>query len=186
VDGSVESVRVTCAGTVEDSHPIALAAVRGVLEHMLDSRLNFVNTAAVADERGIAFTYAYKSGEVGYANLVRVEVATDQGKSSIAGSVFGSHGKSHPRVVEIDGYHLELQPEGVMLFIRNRDEPGVLGRVGTALGSYGINIGQALLNRERSAEHAYLVVKVDSAPDEGQLKALAGLEGIMSIRKVVL
>ncbi len=186
VDGSVESVRVTCAGAVEDPYLIALAAVRGILEHMLDSRLNFVNTAAVAGERGIAFTHAYESGEVGYANLVRVEVDTDRGQTSMAGSVFGSHGKSHPRVVEIEGYHLELQPEGVMLFIRNRDEPGVLGRVGTALGSYGINIGQALLNRERSAEHAYLVVKVDSAPDEGQLKALAGLEGIVSVRKVVL
>ena len=186
VDGSVEAVRVTCAGAVEDPYPIALAAVRGVLEHMLDSRLNFVNTAAVAGERGIAFTHAYESGEVGYANLVRVEVDTDRGKTSMAGSVFGSHGKSHPRVVEIEGYHLELQPEGVMLFIRNRDEPGVLGRVGTALGGYGINIGQALLNRERSAEHAYLVVKVDSAPDEGVLKALAGLEGIVSVRKVVL
>ena len=186
VDGSVESVRVTCAGTVEDSHPIALAAVRGVLEHMLDSRLNFVNTAAVAGERGIAFTHAYESGEVGYANLVRVEVTTDQGEKSMAGSVFGTHGRGHPRIVEIEGYHLELQPEGVMLFIRNRDEPGVLGRVSIALGGYGINIGQALLNRERSAEQAYLVVKVDSAPDEGQIKALAGLEGIMSVRKVVL
>jgi len=186
VDGSVEAVRVTCAGAVEDPYPIALAAVRGVMEHMLDSRLNFVNTAAVAGERGIAFTHAYESGEMGYANLVRVEVDTDRGQTSMAGSVFGSHGKSHPRVVEIEGYHLELQPEGVMLFIRNRDEPGVLGRVGTALGSYGINIGQALLNRERSAEHAYLVVKVDSAPDEEQLKALAGVEGIVSVRKVVL
>jgi len=183
VEGSVESVRVTCAGTVEETHPVALAALRGVMEHMLDSRLNFVNTGAVAKERGIAFTHAYESGEVGYANLMRVEVVTEQGTKSMAGSVFGTH---HPRIVEIEGYHLELRPEGVMLFIRNRDLPGVLGRVGTALGDYGINIGEVLLNRERSAEHAYLVVKVDSAPDEGQLKALAGLEGIMSVRKVVL
>jgi D-3-phosphoglycerate dehydrogenase len=183
VDGSVESVKVTCAGSVEDPHPVALAALRGVLEHMLDSRLNFVNTGAVAQERGIAFSHAYESAEVGYANLVSVEVVTDQGETSMAGSVFGHQ---HPRVVEIEGYHLELRPEGVMLFIRNRDEPGVLGRVGSTLGDFGINIGEALLNRERSAEHAYLVVKVDTAPDEKQLQTLAELKGIMSVRKVVL
>ncbi|UCH09558.1 MAG: ACT domain-containing protein, partial [Fidelibacterota bacterium] len=183
VDGSVESVKVTCAGSVEDPHPVALAALRGVLEHMLDTRLNFVNTGAVAQERGIAFTHAFESGDTGYANLVRVEVTTDQGASSMAGSVFGKH---HARVVEIEGYHLELQPEGVMLFIRNRDVPGVLGSVGSTLGDFGINIGEALLNRERSAEHAYLVVKVDSAPDEDQLQALVALEGIMSVRKAVL
>ncbi len=187
VDGSIESVQVTCSGAVEDSHPIALAAVRGVLEHMLDSRLNFVNTSAVAKERGITFTHAYESGVVGYANLIRVEITTDKGNSSIAGSVFGTLGKSHPRVVQIEGYHLELHPEGVMLFIRNRDEPGVLGRVGTALGGYGINIGEALLNRERSTNKiAYLVVKVDSAPNEEQLRGLSKLEGIESVRKVVL
>ncbi|MFB0516237.1 MAG: phosphoglycerate dehydrogenase, partial [Candidatus Neomarinimicrobiota bacterium] len=183
VEGSVMAVQVTCSGTIEDSHPVALAALRGVLEHMLDTRLNFVNTAAVARERGITFTHAFKSAEVGYANLVRVEVTTDRVQKSMAGSVFGAQ---HPRIVEIEGYHLELQPEGVMLFIRNRDEPGVLGRIGTTLGGFGINIGEALLNREHSAEHAYLVIKVDSAPDDEQLQALAELEGIMSVKKAVL
>jgi D-3-phosphoglycerate dehydrogenase len=183
VDGSVTTVQVTCAGNIEETHPIALAALRGVMEHMLDTRLNFVNTGAVAKERGIAFSDTFDSGEVGYMNLVRVEVETDQGHASMSGSVFGKH---HSRVVMIDGYHLELKPEGVMLFIRNQDVPGVLGSVGSTLGSFGINIGEALLNRERTDQDAYLVVKVDSAPDDAQLEAIAALDGITSVRKVVL
>ena len=183
VEGSVTNVQVACAGNIEETHPIALAALRGVMEHMLDTRLNFVNTGAVAKERGIAYSDTYDTGEVGYANLIQVEVKTEKGQASMAGSVFG---KQHARVVQIDGYHLELKPEGVMLFIRNRDVPGVLGSVGSALGGFGINIGEALLNRERSAQDAYLVVKVDSAPDDDQLQAIETLEGIISVRKVVL
>ena len=183
VEGSVEAVRVTCSGTVEDPHPIALAALKGLLEPMLDTRLNFVNTAAVARERGIAFTHSYESADAGYANLVRVEVQTDQGEKSMAGSVFGAH---HLRIVEIEGYHLELRPEGVMLFIRNRDAPGVLGLIGTALGDFQVNIGEALLSRERSAEDAYLVIKLDSAPSTKQLATLATLEGILSVKQVQL
>ena len=182
-EGSIQAVRVTCSGSLEEPHPIALAALRGLLESVLDSRLNYVNAAAVARERGIGVTHSYASAEAGYANLVRVEVETSQGLKSMAGSVFGAH---HQRIVEIEGYHLELRPEGVMLFIRNRDAPGVLGRIGTALGGYRVNIGEALLSRERSAEGAYLVIKLDSAPTVDQLAALAGLEGIMSVKQVKL
>ncbi len=182
-DGAIKQVAVTCYGTLEDSHPLALAALLGLLEGVLDTRLNYVNTAAVAKERGITLTHGCDSTDVGYANLVRVAVKTTGGETTMAGSVFG---RGHRRVVEIDGNHLELNPEGVMLFIRNRDVPGVLGRIGTTLGGLGINIGEALLSRERTVEKAYLVVKVDSEPDRKQLDALVALEGILSVRKVVL
>ncbi len=183
VDGPFKQVTVACSGSLEDSLAIALAALRGLLEGVLDTRLNYVNTAAVAKERGITLSHGCDSTDVGYANLVRVTVLTTEKETSMAGSVFG---RGHRRVVEIDGNHLDLNPEGVMLFIRNRDLPGVLGRVGTTLGGFGINIGEALLSRERTAEKAYLVVKVDSEPDQKQLGALVALEGILSVRKVIL
>ena len=183
IDGSVKSVEVRCFGSVEDSHPVAMAAVRGLLENILDSRLNFVNTGAVAKERGIDIIQGYESKEVGYANLVKVAVTTDQGEKTMAGSVFANR---HLRIVEIEGHHLELRPEGVMLFIRNQDEPGVLGRISSALGAYGVNIGEVLLSREGGAGQAYLVVKVDNEPDSQQLDDLARLDGIISVRKVRL
>lgn len=183
IDGSVKSVEVRCFGSVEDSHLMALAVVRGLLENILDSRLNFVNAGAVAKERGIDITQGYESKEVGYANLVKVAVTTDQGEKTMAGSVFANR---HPRIVEIEGHHLELRPEGIMLFIRNRDEPGVLGRISSALGTYGVNIGEVLLSREGGADQAYLVVKVDNEPDNRQLDDLSRVEGILSVRKVRL
>ncbi len=181
--GSISAVGVTCSGTLTESYPISLAALSGLLSGILDTRLNFINVSAIADERGIAVTNSYDSGETGYANLVRIEVHTTEGEIAMAGSVFGHE---HPRVVEIDGYHLELNPEGVMLFITNRDVPGVLGQIGTSLGASGINIGECLLSRERSIDNAYLVIKVDEKPARRDLDALLQLKGILSVRKVCL
>jgi len=183
IDGSVKKVQVQCFGSLEEAAPVALAAVRGVLEHMLDTRLNFVNTAAVAQERGIEVVHGYDSRNVGYDNLIRVEVAGAGGVKSIAGSVFANR---HPRIVEIENNHLELLPEGVMLFIRNKDVPGVLGRISTALGSADVNIGEALLSRGGDNGMAYLVVKVDKELTDEELARLAQLEGIISVRKVSL
>ena len=180
-DGAIKEIEVTCTGQLEHPDLLALAAVRGVLEQILDTRLNFVNTAAVAQERGIRFTSSVDTGERGYANLLRVVLTTDKEVRSMAGSVFGGR---HPRIVEIEGYHLELNPEGVMLFIRNRDAPGVLGRITTALGNAGVNIGEALLSRERKTDQAYLVIKVDNDPPADALAGLKDVDGILSIQKV--
>ncbi len=184
VEGSLQSVKVECFGTAEEPEIITLATVLGLLEQVLDVRVNYVNAAAVAKERGIQLTHSYGAEHGGgYANLMKITISTDKGTMSMSGSVFGGH---YPRVVSIDEHHLELNPEGVMLFIRNRDIPGVLGTIGTTLGHFSINIGEALLSRERSKEDAYLVVKVDSVPDEAQLDILASLDGITSVKKVVV
>ena len=181
--GQIRQIDVTCSGEIESPELVALAAVRGVLEQFLDTRLNFVNTGAVARERGVRFTHKVDSAAGGYANQVLVALTTDSELRSMVGSVFGGQ---HPRIVEIEGYHLELNPEGVMLFIRNHDAPGVLGRIGTAMGEAGVNIGEALLSRERNAADAYLVIKVDTDPSEEILAALKELKDIISIQKVKL
>lgn len=182
-DGNIRKIEVTCQGQVDNPELMALSAVRGVLDQILDSRLNFVNTAAVAQERGIGFTYSIDTAEGNYANLIRVDVTTGDGVRSMAGSIFG---RRHARIVEIDGYHLELNPEGVMLFIRNRDAPGVLGRIGTVMGNAQVNIGEALLSRGRKSGDAYLVVKVDTDPPENVLRELGEIDGIIAIQKVMI
>ena len=182
-EGQIKQIDVTCSETIESPELVALSAVKGVLAMILDRRLNFVNIGAVAKERGVRITHKVDSNAAGYANQVVVELTTDSAMRSMVGSVFGGQ---HARIVEIEGYHLELNPEGVMLFIRNHDAPGVLGRVGTALGAAGINIGEALLSREAHAAEAYLVIKVDTDPPQETLSRLQDLEGIISIAKVKL
>ena len=83
---------------------------------------------------------------------------TADGEYSISGSVFS---EKHPRIVNIMGYSIDVFPEGVMLFMRNKDVPGVIGKIGTLLGDNGINIASYILSREIRDESAYSIVKVD-------------------------
>src|SRR5256886_12621205 len=100
--------------------------------------LSFVNALLIAEERGIQ--HAGKTGmpEPGFETTVGVKLATANTRVRVAGALVGN---SHGRVVRIDDYHVDVAPEGWMLVIRNRDVPGVIGRVGTLLGQAGVNIG---------------------------------------------
>ena len=99
------------------------------------------------------------------------------------GSVFGDN---HFRIVDIMGYELDVNPEGDMLFMKNKDVPGVIGRVGTILGEAGVNIGEYLLSRTSQNETAYAVVKLDSSLDKDILESLNKLDEIMNIHQLHL
>src|SRR5437867_3580700 len=100
----------------------------------------------------------------------------------LAGSVLGNE---HGRVIRIDDYHVDVAPEGWMLVIRNRDVPGVIGRVGTLLGSAGINIGSYHQARVAFPGHdALAAITVDQPLTNGVLDALAKLSDIALVRLV--
>src|SRR5207237_551437 len=98
-------------------------------------RVSLGNGLVIGEERGIQ--HARKTGmpEPGFETTVGVKLATANTRVRVAGALVGN---SHGRVVRIDDYHVDVAPEGWMLVIRNRDVPGVIGRVGTLLGQAGI------------------------------------------------
>jgi len=100
----------------------------------------------------------------------------------VAGSVLGNE---HGRVIRIDDYHVDVAPEGWMLVIRNRDVPGVIGRVGTLLGGAGINIGSYHQARVAFPGHdALAAITVDQPLTNGVLDALAKVADIQLVRLV--
>jgi hypothetical protein len=101
--------------------------------------------------------------ETGFETSIGVKVDTARGRVRVTGALIGG---SHGRVIRIDDYHVDVIPDGWMLVIRNRDVPGVIGRVGSALGSAGINIASYHQAR-RSSQSA----------DGGPADALAAING---------
>src|SRR2546422_4578147 len=99
--------------------------------------VSLVNALLIAEERGIQHARKTGTPEPGFETTVGVKLATAQGRARVAGALVGD---SHGRVIRIDEYHVDVAPEGWMIVIRNRDVPGVIGRVGTLLGQAGINI----------------------------------------------
>ena len=90
------------------------------------------------------------------------------------------------RITEIDGFHLEARPEGHLLVMRNRDVPGVIGKVGTILGEGGVNISRFHLGRRERGGEAMAVIEVDAPLSRDTLQSLRALEQVISAQPIEL
>jgi D-3-phosphoglycerate dehydrogenase len=118
-----------------------------------------------------------------YTHLIKVEYESAQGKRVAAGTVFGN---SHPRIVRVDEYYLEILPEGNLLFYRNIDRPGMLASVGATLATAGINIAGLALGRDNPGERAVTIINIDSPIPPSVLKNLEKIEGVFEVKQVRL
>ena len=144
--------------------------------------VSLVNALMIAGERGIAV--ARKSGAAlpGFETTVGVRVETPQGRTSVVGALVGS---GHGRVIGIDDFQVDVVPEGWLLVIRNRDVPGVIGRVGTVLGGAHINIGSYhQARRSGPGDGALAAITVDQALTNGVLDELQKMPDILQVRLV--
>ncbi|WP_339442705.1 ACT domain-containing protein, partial [Pseudomonas proteolytica] len=147
----------------------------GFLRTQTDT-VNMVNAPLLAKERGIEVREVRTEREGDYHTLLRVSVKTDAGERSVAGTLFGD---SAPRVVELFGIKVEADLAGHMLYVVNEDAPGFIGRLGTLLGTAGVNIGTFHLGRRSAGGEAVLLLSIDDAvtPDLlAQIRALPGVK----------
>jgi D-3-phosphoglycerate dehydrogenase len=184
VDGRVREIAIEFAGDFpRDPDPIATAVTKGFLEPILNEPPNYVNAAAIARERDIRIAKTTASRGRGYTSWVEVTARSDEGETRVAGSVLAGV----PRIVEIDGYPIEIKPEGAMLICTNVDRPGAVGKVGTVLGDAGVNIVGMQLSRVAEDGRAMFALTLDQAPEEQVLDVLRALSDvILSLRLVRL
>ena len=180
-ESPVKSVSVECFGSIEDSKPIALSFLIGLFHDMTDNRINFVNAGVIAEERGISFSHSLNTESVSFSNLIVAHVTTENGTIEVAGSVFGD---KHPRIVDIMGYEVDVRPEGNMLFVQNKDVPGVIGKIGMMLGEGKVNIAQYLLSRTDNSDTAYSVIKVDGQIDKKLLDKLSSIDDVLDVKQL--
>lgn len=176
------SIRYSGEVAAGDVRPITQAVLTGLLSGV-SARVNQVNASLIAEERGLRVTESKDLSAQDFASLIEVTVRNDKGESRVAGSIFG---KADQRIVGIDSYRLEALPEGHMLLILNHDQPGVVGHVGSFLGSHNVNIAQLYLSRNRAGGTALSVYQVDSALDTATLNHLAALEHVLSVKQIRL
>jgi len=177
----IKNINVTCYGTAEDSKSILTVLLKSILHGIVDTRINMINADYIAKERGVLSSHSYKNEDVPFLNLIKCEIETEEGVLEISGSVFD---KNHIRVVNIMGFNIDLNPEGNMLFVINKDTPGVVGKIGSLLGKYKINIASYLLGRVVESKNAYGVIKLDAPLDDDTLRNLRKLEEIVKLWQV--
>jgi D-3-phosphoglycerate dehydrogenase len=179
LEGSLKEVQVALWDVDETLHkPIGVAAVKGVLSRYHGDSVNYVNAERVARDRGLKVVRSIHSEAADYPHLVKVRLAVDGAAVEVAGVLF--HDRD-PRVVELGGYQLEFQPKGRLLLVRNRDVPGVVGKVGTALGDAGVNIAEIHLSRRPGSAEALAVVRLDQDVPAAVLDALRKLPEVKRV-----
>jgi D-3-phosphoglycerate dehydrogenase len=188
VDKPVSEVRIEYAGEIVDidAAPVTRAFLSGLLRDV-SARVNVVNAFLIADERGIKVTTTYVRTTGDTTPAIHTEILAGGARQSLAGTLFGYGGDTREgRITEIDGFHLEATPQGHMLVMRNRDVPGVIGRVGTILGEGGVNISRFHLGRRERGGEAMAVIEVDAPLSKETLASLRSLEQVTSAQPIEL
>jgi D-3-phosphoglycerate dehydrogenase len=182
-EGAVRGVEVAYGGRDDSApRPVQVSAVQGLLGGLGVEPVSMVNALLLAEERAMRVSLRTSAAEAGFETTVAVTVDTPKGSVRVAGALVGD---SHGRVIRIDDFDVDVAPEGWMLVVRNRDVPGVIGRVGTALGSAGINIGSYhQARRARPGERALAAITVDEPPTNGVLDELRRVPDIQDVRLV--
>jgi len=203
---SFSRIRIRYAGEAAElgSHVVRSAILSGILNCVLSEKVNLVNAPAVAAERGLVVEETTRRRERGFPNTVEVAVA-DGGRGG-AGNEKGARENDRdkndrelsaegtvvsdgsPRILSFDGIGLEAPLEGTLLLVRNRDVPGVIGQIGTALGNLGVNIATFALGR-RSPVHgaeAVAMVRLDGAVNESVAEKIRAIPSITEARLIRL
>lgn len=180
-NGRVRELEIEFAGDFGiDPDPIATAVIKGSLEPYLNEPPTYVNAPSLAKDRDVRVSRATAVEDRGYTTHVLVTATTSEGKTRVGGTVLA--GK--PRITSIDGYPLEIRPEGTMLVCTNFDRPGAVGKVGTVLGEAGVNINSMQLARLGQEGLAMFVLTVDQAPTDGVVDVLRGMNDVIHSLRV--
>ena len=177
--GQFESIEIEYLGEIaaHDVTPLRAAVIRGLLTPISEENVTLVNAGIIAEQRGLRITERKGPYEGIYKDLIRVHLTTTGGKTTVSSTVAqdGAH------LVEINDFWVDVAPgEGYLLLAENVDRPGMIGRIGTFLGSKDINISSMRVGREKVRGRALMVLGLDDNLDEETLAELARIPNIFS------
>ena len=181
-----ERIRIRYAGEVAEvgTHLVRSAVLAGILNAVLDEKVNVVNAPAMAAARGLTVEEETRRREHGFPNTLEVSsLPKHHGNPGFAAEGTVLYDGS-PRVLAIDGISLESQLEGTILYLRNHDEPGVIGQVGGTLGRLGVNIATFALGRREATRGAEAVslVRLDGPVEDSILQEISRIKAITEAR----
>lgn len=183
--GGVLSVEVRYSGGADDGLKSLMASVLvGLLARALGAdRVNFVNATHLARSRGVRLSTTRSERQSDYSEFLRVKVKAEGRGTDVAAALLEGQ---HARLVRIEDYRVDVVPEGCLIVLRNRDVPGVIGKVGTILGAAGLNIAEYHQARRSQGGEALATVSVDGAVNTDVLASLTAMPEVIEARVVHL
>jgi D-3-phosphoglycerate dehydrogenase len=193
IKGRPEEIKITLVGKkFEDDvcertfdvpfsyQPYTVAALKGFLEVSLKETISYINASYFAKDRNITVSEIKTDVYRKYNDIVVLNIKTDQQELVIGGTVFSDN---VGRIIFIDDFRIDIIPAGTLLYFRNVDRPGVIGKVGTILGENGINIAGFELSRQKGG-NAMAFVSVDNKIPKPVIDKIIAIDGMIEAKVV--
>jgi len=184
--GRVESLNIRLQGELatNQSQPIVIAALKGLLSNALQERVNYVNASIEAKERGIHVIETRDASIKDYTGgSLYLTAKGSLGEHSVSGALLGD---TEIRITSVDEFPVNVPPNRYMLFTLHRDMPGIIGKIGSLLGSFNVNIASMQVGRKIVRGDAVMVLSIDDPLPEGILSEISKEPGIRDAYTVTL
>ena len=182
---AIRSIKITCSGKlIPYAESFGTFATLGMLKHSLGDSINYVNAVFVAKDRGINVSIDTKDSLSSvYKNLITIEITTLENTMSISGCVFD---EDKLRIIDINGFCIDIEPSGKIILFKNTDVPGVIGNVGNIMEKNNINIADFRLGRKKENGEALAIIIVDNHITDEVLSELKMINACISVSYAVI
>ncbi len=184
-DAPVVKIQVTYYGELAsvDTKMLTVSAMMGVLSNLTGERPNIINAETIAKEKGIQIVESKVEESQRYVNMISVSLHSDSTKREVRGTAFPG---AEPRLLGIDEFDLDMPLDGDFIMSIHTDVPGIIGRMGTMLGSKGVNIARMGLGRCEKGGKALMLISVDNQVTEATIKDLRAVKDFREVRSIEL
>lgn len=185
--GGIQEISIRYGGRINEwkTELVRNSAIQGILNQSIAEQVNVVNAAAIAQESGIRVSESKEpdNTKAKVIDFISLGLKTTTGEHHVHGAVLRAN---LLRLLGVDNIGIEVPLEGNLIYIRNRDVPGVVGKVGSLLGQHSVNIANFALGRIGPDADAMAVVQVDAPAPETVLQKLRELVEIQEVRAIQL
>jgi D-3-phosphoglycerate dehydrogenase len=183
--GRIDWLNVKLQGELANSNsqPIVVGAIKGLLSHALRERVNYVNASIEAKERGIRVIETRDASVCDYSGSLYLAARGTMGEHSVTGALLGN---GEIRITSLDEFPINVPPTNYMLFTLHRDMPGIIGKIGSLLGDFNVNIASMQVGRKIVRGDAVMALSLDDPLPEGILSEIIKVPGIRDAYTVKL
>ena len=182
-ESSIKGITIEyCGGVAElNVKPITAAAVASVLKWHMGEGINMVSAVPLAEQRGVKIATTTRGHDGAYENYIKLTVRTDAFERSVAGTVFSD---GRPRFIQVRDINMEFEVTPEMLFVRNSDKPGFIGKFGGLMGEAGVNIATLNLGRDKPGGDAICLVSVDEPVSDEVIAQVKALPQVIRVNRL--
>ncbi|WP_066067590.1 phosphoglycerate dehydrogenase [Neobacillus soli] len=159
----------------EDTELLTRTLLKGILSYHLSDSVNLINALHLLKEQGVSYNVVKNATNKGFANYMELRVSNGGESAQIGATVLNGYGA---RILKINQYRIDVKPEKYLLYIKHRDVPGMIGRVGSLLGDYQINIGTMQVGRTEVGGEAIMVLTLDKTLGADVIRDLTLIDGL--------